>query len=203
MRRTLLALTLVLSLAACQSSPAVLPSPEDAATPTQETKTAFTGTHTSIDLSQSSISFIGKSSIVDHPGSFASFAAMLKTDATARAEFARAALNVSIDLTSVSTDSKGLDGHLQREDFFDTANYPRATFASTSIESVGGMTYRILGDLTVKGVTKSITAMADVSDERIHATFDLPRKEFGVGNDSYGDKLLDPMVPVEVVLSLQ
>jgi len=41
---------------------------------------------------------------------------------------------------------------------------------------------------------------AEITDAALTAHYDLPRQEFGIGNDSYGDKLLDPLVPVDVKL---
>ncbi len=70
----------------------------------------------------------------------------------------------TIDMTSISvTDLKGewadkLTGHLNSADFFDTANHPTATFTITSATSRGvDGAYKVKGDLTVKGITKSIT----------------------------------------------
>ena len=70
----------------------------------------------------------------------------------------------TIDMASIScTDLKGewadkLVGHLNSADFFDTANHPTATFKITSATSRGvDGAYKVKGDLTVKGITKSIT----------------------------------------------
>ena len=121
-------------------------------------------------------------------------------DATDPADFTKATVEVMIDVTSIYSDSNGLTGHLQKEDFFDVANHPEATFTSTQIVKTGDRTYDITGDLMIKGVTKTVTFSATVSDSTIVATYDLPRRDFGIGNDHYGDKLLDEQVPVTVTL---
>lgn len=196
MRRLLPVVLVSLSLAACAAEVA----PQ---APQLEQKTAFTGTTTTVDTAKSSITFVGKSSIVDHPGRFERFTATLTPDAATPADLSKASFKATIDLTSVKTDSEGLDGHMQKEDFFDTAKFPEATFVSTGItaEPEDGVNhYDITGDLTIKGVTKSITAEALITDEGLTATFELPRKEYGVAKDSYKDKLLAETVPVTVTL---
>jgi polyisoprenoid-binding protein YceI len=187
---SLLIPVLVLSLAACQTTSLT---PEEQAAP-QVSDTAFTGTRTTVDTKASVLSFVGESSVVNHEGKFNAFTVTLIPNAQTPADFTQATLNVSVDLTSVETDSKGLDGHLQKEDFFDTAAYPTATFTSTSIVS---------GDLTVKGATKSAMMEASVTDDALLGALAFPRKDFGVGNDSYGDKLLKETVPVMVKVMFQ
>ncbi len=197
MRRLLPVVLVSLALAACAAEV----SPQQA--PVLEQKTAFTGTATTVNPAQSSITFVGKSSIVDHPGRFERFTATLTPDATTPADLSKASFKATIDLTSVKTDSEGLDGHMQKEDFFDTAKFPEASFVSTSIVAEpedGANHYDIIGDLAIKGVTKSVTAEALITDEGLTATFEIPRKEYGVAKDSYKDKLLDDMVPVTVTL---
>lgn len=151
------------------------------------------------EATESSLTFVGGSSLVDHDGGFSSFTVEL----TGSEDPTEATLTATIDLGSVYTDSERLTGHLQQEEFFDVENYPEATFTSTSIVTDGENTYDITGNLTIKDITKEII-MDDVTitDDMIKASFDIPRKEFNVGNDSYGDKLLDELVPVEAVVAL-
>lgn len=184
-----------LLLAACSSS--VL-TPEDKALP--EDTGAFTGQNMEIDYDQSYISFVGGSDIVDHESEFEKFAVVITPDAAAPADFTKATVVATIDLTSVKTDADGLNGHMQKADFFDTATYPEATFTSTSITEDGEGHYDITGDFTLKGVTKPLTLEAELTDSYLLATGEIPRKEFGVGNDTYGQKLIDETVPLEAKL---
>ncbi|HEX4025651.1 MAG TPA: YceI family protein [Steroidobacteraceae bacterium] len=64
--------------------------------------------------------------------------------------------DVVIDLKSVDTGSP-LSEHLQGTDFFNTAQYPTATFKSTSVRFRGGEPVAIEGNLTIKGVTRPVT----------------------------------------------
>ncbi len=66
-------------------------------------------------------------------------------------------VSVTIDATSVDSGVDVFDGHLQGENFFDTANHPEITFESTSLSRTGDTTGTMTGDLTIKGVTKPVT----------------------------------------------
>jgi polyisoprenoid-binding protein YceI len=61
-----------------------------------------------------------------------------------------------IDATSVDTRDERRDAHLRSPDFFDAEHFPTLTFKSTKVEKVGGNEYRVLGDLTMHGVTKPV-----------------------------------------------
>ena len=68
-----------------------------------------------------------------------------------------ARVDVTIDMTSVNTGFDVFDGHIQGEDFLDTAQFPTATFKSTKVNFEGDAPKTIEGDLTIKGVTKPVT----------------------------------------------
>ncbi len=70
---------------------------------------------------------------------------------------ANSTVNVTIDATSVTSRVEVFDGHLNGPNFFDTADNPTITFASTSVEVVGEDKLNVTGDLTIKGVTKPVT----------------------------------------------
>ena len=72
------------------------------------------------------------------------------------------AVDVTIDATSIDSRVEVFDGHLNGPNFFDTANHPTITFKSTSFEAAGEDKFSITGDLTIKGVTKSVTLDATV-----------------------------------------
>ena len=197
MRKALIPLALsALALAACQTS-SLTDAEKAEVVPTEA---AFDGTPKEIDTDQSVISFVGGSSIVDHEGKFTEFTAEVTLDPTEPANLEKATISATVDLTSVKTDATGLDGHLQKADFFNTASGATATFASTKIEHEDGTHYDVTGDLTVKGQTKSVTFESEITNDYVLATFDFPRKEWGIDNDQYKDKLLDETVPVTVKL---
>ena len=68
-----------------------------------------------------------------------------------------ASVNIVIDAASIDTNHGERDDHLRSPDFFNTAEFPEITFSSTSVEVTGDNTAKITGDLTMLGVTKSVT----------------------------------------------
>ena len=66
-------------------------------------------------------------------------------------------VDVVIDMKSVDTGSTAFNGHIQGEDFLDTARFPTASFKSTKVVFDGDKPSAIEGNLTIKGVTKPVT----------------------------------------------
>lgn len=66
-------------------------------------------------------------------------------------------VDITIDMKAVNTGFDVFDGHLQGEDFFDTAKFPTATFKSTKVVFEGDKPKSVEGNLTIKGVTKPVT----------------------------------------------
>jgi len=95
-------------------------------------------------------------------GKFSGLSGVLKLDET---DYAHSTVEVSIPAASVRTVDDKLDAHLKGNDFFDVEKFPTLTFRSTSIRYAGGHDYAVVGDLTVRGVTKSVTlTVNDVSE---------------------------------------
>jgi polyisoprenoid-binding protein YceI len=65
-------------------------------------------------------------------------------------------VDVTIDAKSVSTGSQVFNGHIQGEDFLDTAKYPTITYKSTKFNFNGDKLASVEGNLTIKGVTKPV-----------------------------------------------
>ncbi len=66
-------------------------------------------------------------------------------------------VDIVIDMKSVNTGFADFNGHIQGEDFLDTAKFPKATFKSTKVNFEGGKPKAIDGVLTIKGVAKPVT----------------------------------------------
>ena len=73
------------------------------------------------------------------------------------AEAKTGSVDITIDMKSVNTGFEDFNGHIQGEDFLDTAKYPTATFKSTKVVFEGDKPKAIEGQLTIKGVTKPVT----------------------------------------------
>ncbi|MEM9823335.1 MAG: YceI family protein [Bacteroidota bacterium] len=120
-----------------------------------------------------------------------------------------------IDMTSLDcTDLKGggktkLEGHLKSTDFFNVAEFPTARFEITKVVSRGKTgDYKIIGDLTIKGITKSIKFQAMVNDasdgKTATASTTIDRSEFNIryGSGSFFDNLGDKTIYDEFDLSI-
>ncbi len=113
-------------------------------------------------------------------------------------------IKAEIKAASVDTNSADRDKHLRSNDFFDTANYPTISFVSKGAKKSGENRYEVSGDLTMHGVTKSITVMIDhvgtatARGKRIGiaAEFTVKRSDFGM---TYG---IDGPVGDEVTIFL-
>ena len=75
---------------------------------------------------------------------------------TTTSDGALQAIDVTVDVTSIDTAEQNRDGHLRSPDFFDVESYPTASFRSTAVEPRGGDEYHVTGDLTIRGVTRSV-----------------------------------------------
>lgn len=101
-----------------------------------------------------------------------------------------ATVSGSAKAASIDTSEPGRDAHLKSADFFDAESYPEITFQSTSITATDEDTYEITGDLTLHGVTKPITLIAEIGGSEedpygntrvgLEATGELSRSEFGM-----------------------
>jgi len=105
---------------------------------------------------------------------------------------AASSVSVTIDASSIDTGVDEFDGHLQDDRFFDVANHPQITFVSTALEKTSDSTGTMIGDLTIKGITKpvelDVVFNKDGLDERqslyklgFSAKASVNRSEFGMG----------------------
>jgi polyisoprenoid-binding protein YceI len=141
-----------------------------------------------LDRVHSGMSFAVSHMVVSETkGKFDDFAVNVTSD---KEDFSDAKVEVTIKVESVNTDEKKRDGHLKSPDFFDAAKFPTMTFKSKEMKKVGDRKYKLVGDFTMKGVTKPLELdvrfgglMAD-KQGKTHAGFKVTgiinRQEFGV-----------------------
>lgn len=96
----------------------------------------------------------------------------------------------TVKTASVDTNEGSRDEHLRSPDFFETETHPDLSFESTRIETIDEETYRITGDMTLRGVTNELVLTAEVNGieqdmeggERIglEVTGQLSRGEYGM-----------------------
>ncbi len=125
--------------------------------------------------------------ISDVEGSFRTYEA---TITSSKDDFSDAVFEISADIAGINTDNEGRDKDLQGEGFFDAAKFPKLTFKSTSFTKVEGNKYKLVGDLTMKGVTKPVELQVIINgpiDRRgkkvigLKVTGVFKRTDFGVG----------------------
>src|SRR5947209_8217993 len=69
---------------------------------------------------------------------------------------AHSGVQADIDAASISTNDDQRDAHLRSADFLDVEKYPTITFRSTTVEPAGEGEWKVVGDLTIHGVTKPV-----------------------------------------------
>jgi len=119
-------------------------------------------------------------------GNFTKFDGTVTTE---EENFDTASFEFNAEVASVNTNNADRDGHLKSADFFDVENFPALTFKSTSFEKDGG-DYKLTGDLSLHGVTKSVTVDVEFGGIQkdpwgnikagFSATGKINRKDFGL-----------------------
>ncbi|WP_127578931.1 YceI family protein [Paenibacillus koleovorans] len=108
-----------------------------------------------VDASHSSIDFSVKHMMIAKvKGTFHGFEASIEADPS---DLTSASISFSVAIDSIDTRNGDRDGHLKSADFFDAASHPNMTFRSTGIVKTGEGEYDVVGDLTIRGITRSET----------------------------------------------
>jgi polyisoprenoid-binding protein YceI len=153
---------------------------------------------------------------VDHLGlssftaRFSRFDAVLQID-PAKPESAK--VLVTVEPTSVRTDypvpeTSDFDKDLaEGEDFFDAKKFARIIFSSTKVERTGATTARVTGDLTMRGITKSITIQVTLNAAKEHPMAGVPALGFSgiakLKRSDFGMTFMLPLVGDEVTLFIE
>ncbi|MBT2442243.1 YceI family protein [Streptomyces sp. ISL-36] len=115
---------------------------------------ALTGEYT-IDPAHSSIGFTVRHAMVTNVrGTFAEHEGTLALDGS---NPGASTASIDVRIASIDTGIADRDGHLRSGDFFDAEQFPLMTFRSTEAAQLGGDTYRVTGDLTIKDVTRPLS----------------------------------------------
>jgi polyisoprenoid-binding protein YceI len=118
------------------------------------TASALTGDYT-LDPAHTRIGFVARHAMVTKVrGSFNEFEGAGHFDAENPAQ---SHLTLTIQAASIDTRNADRDEHLRSNDFFDMETYPEITYVSTAVEKLDDEHHRVTGDLTIRGVTRSVT----------------------------------------------
>ena len=147
--------------------------------------------------------------LIEVPGFFRDFTGEVNFDSQ---DVTKSSVNFKAMMTSVDTGVAPRDKHLRTADFFEVEKYPEMTFKSTKVEKKG-KGWIVTGDLTMKGVTKSVAIPFEIAGwlpagERsgmkmgIAGETLINRRDYGV---NYGNNLPSgiPAVSDEVKVVLQ
>ncbi len=145
-----------------------------------------------IDPLHSEIKFRVKHLMISNvTGEFKTFDATVTAEA---ADFSDASISFEADINSISTNNEQRDGHLKSDDFFNAEQFPKMTFASTSVEKTGDDELLVHGNLTIRDVTKPVTLKAEIGGTMVDfygqtkVGFDvsgtIQRKEFNLSWDA-------------------
>ena len=151
--------------------------------------------------SASEIHFVGSKVTGSHSGGFKNFTG---TFTVANGALVGTGQKIVIDMKSIWSDDEKLTGHLKSGDFFNMEKFRESTFELTGIKPVSEGNYEVSGNLTLIGNSKNITFPATVSvvdgTAKIHAKFDINRKDFGVVYAGKADDLIRDEVVIELKL---
>lgn len=108
-----------------------------------------------IDPMHSEVSFKVKHLLVSTvTGTFNKFDAKIVTN---KEDFSDAKISFEAEANSISTKNEQRDGHLKSPDFFDATTYPMVSFVSKSVKKLSDYELQVVGDLTMRGITKEVT----------------------------------------------
>ncbi|MBN6150809.1 polyisoprenoid-binding protein [Xanthomonas sp. AmX2] len=107
-------------------------------------------------------------------------------------DVSKSSVQVTLPLSGLNSFTAKFDEHLMSGDFFDAAKFPSASFKSTKVSAAGSNKLTVVGDLTVKGVTKPVTLAVTINGAGQHpmkkvpaigfdASTTIKRSDFGLG----------------------
>jgi polyisoprenoid-binding protein YceI len=146
-----------------------------------------------IDKSHSKLDFtIIHLGISEQEGNFKNFSIKLTA---AKEDFSDAVIELTADVNSIDTDNATRDEHLRGTNYFNAAAFPSLTFKSKSFTKIADNKYKLTGDLTIKGVTKTVdlevTYIGSTTNPKTQKriagfkiTGKINRVDFGVGTSS-------------------
>jgi polyisoprenoid-binding protein YceI len=144
--------------------------------------------HAQVDTSKSTVTATSKQMNVPVDGTFKKFTAQLIFDP---AKPAAASAQLTIDAASYDLGDESYNQQVRGKDWFDTAQFPNATFVSSAIAPAGGNQFKVSGKLTIKGKTENVTVPVTVTQQGATQIFDgtlpIKRSQFDIGSGEWKD----------------
>ena len=161
-----------------------------------------------LNPAQSEVGFQFKQMGVPVDGKFTKFDAQVSFDA---AKLATSKVNFTVDIASATLGDKATDAELPKATWFNTAKFPQATFASSSIKALGAGKFEVAGKLSIKGVAQDVVVPVAMTQAGAGAaavttavgTFPMKRLTYKIGEGEWADTSMvaDP-VQVKFKLAL-
>jgi polyisoprenoid-binding protein YceI len=108
-----------------------------------------------LDASHSSVEFTVTHLVISEvTGKFKKFDVSVQSD---KADFTDAKISFTADVNSIDTDNENRDKHLKGDDFFNAEKFPQIKFVGKSLNKITDKKYELVGDLTIRDVTKTVT----------------------------------------------
>lgn len=150
--RKIFILSVVLGLSGATMMAFIIPSKKF--TPTINEKQIVEAGKWTVDKAHSNVKFTVTHLVVSEvEGSFKLFDGAMENT---KGDLSDAKVNFTVDVNSINTDNEKRDGHLKGDDFFNAEKFPEMKFTSTSMKAVGDNKYKLIGDLTIRDVTKPV-----------------------------------------------
>jgi len=214
-----LSMTAAMLIGGCTQAP-----DSDAATvgDAQEVQDAGSGMTAEVDLASSKVEWVGTKVTGRHNGQIPMSKGSLQMS-----EGALVGGSFTLDMANISTTDKmgaenGLTDHLKSSDFFDVEKYSTAEFVITGVRAldsapvdaedvpeinqykISNPTHEITGNLTLKGVTKSVSfpAAVNINQGGVSATakFNINRNDWGISYPGKPDDLIREVVHIGIAL---
>ena len=115
---------------------------------------SFSQTTWTVDKSHSKVGFsVSHLVITDVDGFFKDYEAQISSNGD---DFSTANVELKVNTSSIFTDNEKRDDHLRSDDFFNSEKYPQMIFKGKSMKKVGDKKYKLIGDFTIRDVTKQV-----------------------------------------------
>lgn len=115
----------------------------------------FAQTKWTFDKSHSKVGFsVSHLIISEAKGNFKNFEGTVETNGD---DFSGAKVEFTVDTKSIDTDNEQRDNHLRNDDFFNAEKFPQMVFKGKSFKKVGDKKYKLVGNLTIRDITKEVT----------------------------------------------
>ena len=161
------------------------------------TTLAFTTMKKEINIKESKVTWTGKKVTGAHTGTINLKSGFfnMEDEKLIGGEFV-------MDMTTINTtdlsgeNKQKLEGHLKSEDFFGVEKHPTAKLVITNIASKGNDSYGVVGNLTIKNITKPVTFDLEMNDNSASAKLSIDRSKYDIkyGSGSFFDDLGDKTI---------